>query len=152
MITKISTYYLTQPIIETENLVEFTEEEYANFQIAGTKRTLNEEKFFHAPDIDFLGGNWDLIIGSTNGVIYKLSAQNLVNDKRLSDDIFNKTLKELIKVMGKYNEHPFLSKQYIWDDNEGNVILNQVSRSGFIAINFLITSSIIRKQPQNLHI
>jgi len=55
-------------------------------------------------------------------------------------------LRELEKVMGKSNEHPFLSKKYIWDDKDGNVILNQVSTMGYIAVNFILTSSIIRGQ------
>ena len=148
----MSIYDLKQPISEAKNLVEFTDEEYAMFQMAGTRRTLDDEKFFNAPSIEFLGGTWNIVVGSTNGLIYKLSAQNLITDKQLSNKIFENTLKELIKAMGKYNEHPFFSKQYIWGDADGNVVLNQVSNSGYMGINFLLTSSIIRNQPQNLHL
>lgn len=146
MITKISNYYLKQPIGEIDDLVEFSDEEYTNFTMVGVLRTLRDEKFYNAPDIEFLGATWNLVIGTTDNIIYKLSAQNFINDKTLSNEIFNKTLKELEKVMGKSTEHPFLSKKYIWDDKEGNVLLNQVSKMGYMGVNFILTSSIIREQ------
>ena len=149
MIRKISTYSLKQPLDETENLVEFSEEEYAQFALSGVNRTLRDERFYNAPDIDFLEGTWNLVIGTTDNIIYKVSAQNFVDDKSLSDEIFKKTLKEIEKTMGKNTEHPFLSRKYIWDDNEGNVLLNQVNKMGFNAINFILTSSIIREQVNN---
>ncbi len=149
MIRKISTYSLKQPLDETENLVEFSEEEYAQFALSGVNRTLRDERFYNAPDIDFLEGTWNLVIGTSDNIIYKVSAQNFVDDKSLPHEIFKKTLEEIEKTMGKNTEHPFLSRKYIWDDNEGNVLLNQVNKMGFNAINFILTSSIIREQVNN---
>ncbi len=148
MITKIFNYHLRQPIKEAEGLTEFTDEEYSEFNSAGIKRTLRNEKFYNSPDINFMGGTWDLVIGSTDDIIYKISAQNMTNDKSLSDDIFNKILKESVAEMGKHSEHQMMSKKYIWDSKDGNVLLNQVSKMGFICINFILTSSVIRDQAR----
>lgn len=149
MITKIDNYSLNQPIEEAPDLEEFTPEEYLNFEMAGMKLMFKDEKIYHGNNVCFadpIRKVWDTVIGATEGKIYKISIQHMVQDKNESNAWFRLTLGYLGIKMGKYNEHPFLSKVYIWDSPEGNVILNQVSKFGHYSINLFLTSSSIRKQ------
>jgi len=52
--------------------------------------------------------------------------------------------------MGKHSEHKFLSKKYIWDRSEKNIIYKQLSQSGQYCINIIITSNSIKKQMSKL--
>jgi hypothetical protein len=149
MITKIENYYLNQPVREAPDLTEFDSHEYVMFEAAGIKRILKDEKIYHGHDINFNGSVWNTVIGATEEKIYKISIQHRTSDKNESNVLFKQTLDYLVKEMGKYNEHPFLSKRYIWDAPEGNFICEQLSKFEQHFINIFITSSSIRKQAQN---
>ena len=72
-------------------------------------------------------------------------------DKNESDPLFQKTLEYLKKEMGKYSEHPFLSKKYVWDSSDGNVFLHYAHKFGVNSINLFLTSSSIRDQMKIEH-
>lgn len=149
MITKIENYYLNQSINEASDLKEYTAEEYQMFEMAGWVKMLEDEKIYHGKETNLNGNLWDTVIGATNGKIYKISLQIIDSDKKHLENIFKSTLDYMIKEMGKYSEHPFLSKRYIWDAQEGNFIYEQLSKFGQHCINIFITSSSIREQVQN---
>lgn len=149
MITKIENYYLNQAIEEAPDLKEYTEEEYLMFALAGYKRMWEDEKIYHGKETNLNGSLWDTVIGATNGKIYKLSLQIIDADKKHIEYIFKSTLDYMIKEMGKYSEHPFLSKKYYWHASEGNIIFEQLSKFGQHCINIFITSSSIREEVKN---
>ncbi len=149
MITKTENYYLNQPINEATDLKEYTAEEYQMFEMAGWVKMLEDERIYHGKETNLNGSLWDTVIGATNGKIYKISLLIIDADKKHMGNIFKSTLDYMIKEMGKYSEHPFLSKRYIWDAPEGNLIFEQLSKFGQYCINIFITSSSIREQVQN---
>ena len=55
MITQIHNYYLGQHIDDILGLIEYTDEEYQQFEAAGAPRLLKNEKIYHAPDVTFSG-------------------------------------------------------------------------------------------------
>lgn len=54
--------------------------------------------------------------------------------------------------MGKYSEHKYLSKKYIWDTSEGNIIYERLNQFGQYCINIFITSNSTRKQMPKIAI
>lgn len=149
MITKIENYCLNQPVNEAPDLKEYTDEEYQMFEMAGYVKILKDEKIYHGKETNLNGSLWDTVIGATNGKIYKISLQIIDSDKKCLENIFKSTLNYIIKEMGKYNKHPFLSKRYIWNAQEGNFIYEQLSKFGQHCINIFITSGSIREQVQD---
>ena len=149
MITKIENYCLNQSISKMTDLIEYSEEEYQLFALAGWQKMLEDERIYHGKDTHLNGHLWDTLIGSTNGEIYKISLQIIDSDKNHIKNIFKSTHDYLIKEMGKYNEHPFLSKKYIWDASEGNIIFERKSNFGQHCINIFLTSNAIREQMKN---
>ncbi len=157
MITQIGNYYLGQDIASAQGLKEFSEEEYATAETAGMKRMLDDEKFLNVQPAEFVvaaaefaGVPWEsLVIGSTKGKIYKLALQNIFDDSKLAEGIFEVVLIFFSEQMGKYNEHPLFSKKYIWSTPEGIVFLNKPNRLGHDAINLIITASFNREQAES---
>ncbi len=150
MIVKLDNYYLGEKIEETVGLKELDLNDYAMFEAAGIKRFFKDEKIYYGPDINFLDSIWSTVIGATHGMIYKISIQHVGFDKKESDSIFHKTLEYLIKEMGKYNKHPLLSKIYIWDSADGNVLLHYANKLEANSVNLFLTSSSIRKQIEHM--
>lgn len=126
MITRIHHYYLGQTIDDANDLREFTDEEYRKFEVAGAPRMLKDEKIYYGTEVEFAGFNWDTVIGTTDGKIYKISLQTISMDNDKINYIFKHTLDHLIKQMGKYSQHKFLSKKYIWYTGDGNVWFDKV--------------------------
>ncbi len=149
MITKIGSYFLNQTVKEAPDLREFTAEEYQMFEMTGYKRKLKDEKIYHGEETYLNGNSWYTILGTTNGRIYKIALQIMDVDKKHLDDIFKSTLNYIIREMGKYNEHQFLSKKYIWDAPEGNIIFERLCGFGQRCVNIFITSNSIREQIEN---
>jgi hypothetical protein len=149
MITKIENYHLNQSVNEAPELKEYTTEEYQIFAMAGWVKMLEDEKIYHGKETNFNGNLWNTVIGATNGEIYKISLQIIDVDNKHINNIFKSTLDYIIKEMGKCNEHPFLSKRYIWDAQEGNFIYEQLNKFGQHYINIFITSNSIREQVKN---
>jgi len=146
MLTRLGSYQLNQPVGDVPDLIEFDPEQYALFEMAGVKRLLRDERIYNGHDINFLDSVWNTVIGASDGKIYKVSIQNMSPDKAASAALFRATLTHLRQQMGGFTTHPWFTKRYIWDDIEGNVLLNQVSKMGIASINLFLTSSAIRSQ------
>lgn len=147
MIKTVGLYSLTQEVRTAQGLKEFSEEEYAEAAMVGIELMLEEEKLFNGINPDFAGCHWDsTMVATTKNRIYKISLQSNSHDKRSAKIVLQKTLSSINEEVGKYNEHPFLSSKYIWDTNEGNIILYLMSKFGVHSVNVFFTSSIIREQ------
>ncbi len=144
MLIKLGSYYLNQPISDALNLTEFSSDEYYTFELSAYKRMFANEKIFHGDNISFLEDKWDTVIGSNEGKIYKISIQHFTNDKKLSDNLFNKTLEYLTDQMGNPEEHSSFSKRYIWDRSSGNVLLNRPHQMDHYTINLILTLNFVK--------
>ena len=139
MLNKIDKYYLGQPLKDAEGLTEFTSEEYKAFEMVGYVKILDDDKIFHGFDSQFLTISWNTQLGGISGKIYKIAIQYSTEDKTVSNKIFKDILQHLVNEMGKWNEHPLLSKKYIWDKSEGNVILMQQNMFNIYSIDLFLT-------------
>jgi len=148
MNTKIENYYLDQPVNEAPNLKEFTDEEYISFASAGGPRTLSDEKFYEGENVNFNRSIWTVTIGANKGLIYNIALQitDYVSPNIDIDAIFKSTLEYLIDRIGKYDEHSWFSKKYIWYGEEANVTLDKVAGMGHRGINLIFTSRSIRDE------
>ncbi|HXA18933.1 MAG TPA: hypothetical protein VN380_18205 [Thermoanaerobaculia bacterium] len=146
MLTRLGSYQLNQPVGDVPDLIEFDSEQYALFEMAGVKRLLRDERIYNGHDINFLDSVWNTVIGASEDKIYKVSIQNMNLDKAAAAALFRATLTHLRQQMGRFTRHPWFSSRYIWDDIEGNVLLNQVNKMGMTSINLFLTSSAIRSQ------
>jgi hypothetical protein len=148
IITKLGPFELNKMLPENSNLEEFSEEEYSDFASAGAPRTLKDEKIYSGPDIEFNGANWISTIATNHGLIFNISLQVLY-EGNVNDYYYDWTLKYLINSCGKYDEHPFLKKLYVWKDSSGNMSLGLVKKMGFSAINLIVTSDSIAEEMTN---
>lgn len=149
IITKIVPYFLGQDINTASDLKEFSDVEYSLFEREGIFRTLDDERFFHGKKLTLIELPWDIIVSSTQGKIYKIVLQQYMIEKKASNRVFKEMLGVLTEKMGKYTEHPFFSKRYIWDTSEGNMILMQGKKYAHPTIHVVylfITASFIREQ------
>ena len=152
MIKNIENYYLNMPVRESYDLKEFGLDEYRMFESVGVKRIFKDEKIYHGKDISFQGVIWNTMIGATQGMIYKISIQNISTDKVESERMLKSAYDYLFKEMGKHNDYSSSDNRnrYVWDTTEGNVILDQACKSGVYAVQIFLTSSLIKRQPENL--
>lgn len=151
MINKIGDYFLAQKIDSAEGLKEFSDEEYFTAEIAGMKRTLEDEKMFNGNGIEFASIPWkSTTIASTKGKIYKICLQLNTKNKNTAKKILKTVMQFINEKIGRYNEHRFLSDKYIWDTVEGNIILYRMSIFNIHSVNIFFTSNIIQKQMVRL--
>lgn len=147
MISKIGNYYLTQEINSAQGLKEFSEEEYCVAEKFGMFRTLEDEKMFNGTNVEFASIPWEsTTIGSTKGKIYKICLQRNSISKKEAKQLLNIVINFINKEIGRYTEHHLLSDKYIWDTNDGNIILYLMSRFNIHSVNIFFTSNIIREQ------
>ncbi|MGO9531886.1 MAG: hypothetical protein ACLP3B_12010 [Syntrophobacteraceae bacterium] len=145
MITHIGDYYLEQPVGDIYGLKEYTDDEYIIFEMAGAPRVFKDEKIYHVKDVSFLGFNWDTIIGTTEGKIYKIAILFESYDKTHQNTVYKLALEYLSRTMGKHTHHSFLSHQYMWKSQQGNVICNKVSKGGYHCVNVFLTASFMSR-------
>jgi hypothetical protein len=151
MIDKIGNYLLTQEVESAKGLKEFSDEEYLAAEIAGMKRTLEDEKMFNGNSVEFASILWEFTtIASTKGKIYKICLQLNSNSKSTARKVLKTVVQFVNNEIGRYNEHTFLSDKYIWDTDKGNVILYRMSRFNIHSVNIFFTSNIIREQMLRL--
>src|SRR5207253_625434 len=116
------------------NLIEISRSEYAMLP-----KTFPREKILRAADTTFLGYPWNLLLGTVDGYIYKLSAQ-FISDFR---DIAATAFSELVTYCSEQFGKPSSTKQGAiakWRTSFGNVIVDTGSALGQHYINFQATS------------
>jgi hypothetical protein len=152
MVLQVGQYTLTQPVTETDGLTEFTTKEYTEAESTGMLRMLDDEKFYHGiPEVRFSLTPWDeTTIGATKGKKYKICLQKMTTNSKLAETYLQTTVQYVNELAGKYNEHPLFSKKFIWDREQGNIILYMIKGMGWYSVNIFFTSNIIREQIQKL--
>jgi len=151
LINQIGEYSLLQRLESAQGLSEFSKEEYLKFEKFGYGRTLEDERIFNGNIVEFSTIIWDYVtLGSTKGKIYKICLQKIFANLRTAKKILKQVRININTKIGKYNEHPFLSKKYYWDRDDGNIILEIKSNFGHHSVNIFFTSNIIREQYPNI--
>jgi hypothetical protein len=150
MVTRIGDYRLDQPIEEASDVIEYKPDEYSMHQAAGMERFLEDERIYNGRSVSFSGVDWSTTIATTEGRIYKIAIQHMTRDKRESASLFQRMLNQLTQEMGKPSEHRLLSRRYIWDAPEGNVLLDRLDKFGWSGVNLMLTSSSIHPQVRDI--
>lgn len=112
---RLGNYHLGMPLKTIDGLRELSKTEYDSFG-----RDSLQEAIYHANPAEFIGRNWNIMVGATEGHLYQIAA-NLeidVEDKsrELSDSIFEHCEFQLGTPT---EEEPGI---FIWDSNDGSVI------------------------------
>jgi hypothetical protein len=133
-------YSLGQNITGLAGLTEISQSEYAVFP-----KTFPREKIFRAADITFLGFPWNLVLGTVDSFIHKLSAQFMSDLRDMAAAAFSESVMYCSNQFGK----PSLAKQGAiakWHTSFGNIIVDTGSALGQHYVNFQVTSgSLVRR-------
>src|SRR6266480_1421032 len=119
-------YSLGQNVAELSGLTKISGLEYAVLP-----KTFPREKIFRAADITFLGYPWNLVLGTVDGYIYKLSAQFVSDLRDMAATAFSDSMMYCSNQFGK----PSSAKQGAgaiakWHTSFGNVIVDTGSALG----------------------
>jgi hypothetical protein len=134
----IGPYKLDMSIVGLKGLVEITPAEYNVLP-----KTFKGEKIFKAPDVPFLGFSWDIRLGVVEDKIYKMSPSLVIRGKRQADEALMKVLTYCKSKLGEPVEQQ--TGLFMWDTNDGNVILQSPLETPFgFVINLFSTSRAVR--------
>ena len=147
MIRKLGDYYLNMPVRETLDLKELSPEEYEMFESSGVRLIFKGEKIYHGRGIDFAGAVWKTILGSTEGMIFRIALQTITTDKDTAERIFISAYDFLFGEMGVWSEHES-AWSYFWNETGGNVILELVNSGISYIPQICFTSTLIRQQAR----
>ena len=130
----LGNYRLDMPQTSLGDLTELTEEEYEHFP-----RQVRGEAIYHAASVSFLGRRWDMMIGMVDGTLYKLGASVEMDNQRQAVELIQAAFNACEAQLGTPTEE----KQglFVWDNTDGNVILQTASIMSTVAINIYVTSS-----------
>lgn len=131
---QIGNYSLGQHINELQTLKELSFWEYLFL-----RKTFRREKIFRAPDISLVGAQWNLVLATIDGRIYKLSAQFMSEYRNLKDALFMECFMHITDQFGKaaVSEDGAIAT---WQTSFGNIILDGGSRLGKHYLNLQVTS------------
>ena len=76
----IGPYRLDMQIAGLSGLQEFTKIEYR-----GVTRQFKGERIYYAPDVEYLGYHWKMMLNVVNGMVYKITAYIETKDKDLAN-------------------------------------------------------------------
>jgi hypothetical protein len=104
--------------------------------------TFQNESILRAPFYSTFGAEWEVVLGTVNGTIYKIALCNFFQDKHHASTVAMKALEFCISSLGKPSEQK--TGSYVWDCTDGNVILQTAPVNGGFAINLFLTSRQVR--------
>jgi hypothetical protein len=137
----VGPYKLDMPIKGIKGLKEISTSEYDIFQ-----RKFEDEKIYKAPNINFLGLSWDMMLGVVKGGIYKISPGYTTKDKNQADEAAMKALIYCKSKLGEPSEQQ--TGLFIWDTKDGNVILQTAATSEGFAVFLFSTSQTVKEFRQ----
>ena len=105
-------------------------------------REFEGEKNYYGPPVEFQGRQWDLMLGTVNGRIYKVAPFLEARSKQEANPIARETLQYCTKMLG--NPDSKEGGLFIWDTTDGNVILQTTEIAESLTINLFITSRAVR--------
>jgi len=133
----LDNYRLDRPHPPGTTLRELTHDEYRVFP-----RHFVGEAIYHAPPAEFVGHRWDVMIGMINERPYKLAAFLRMEGWEEADPIIEAAFKRCDLQLGTPSEER--QGLYVWDTEDGNVILQTTFIADSIALNIYVTSGEIR--------
>lgn len=148
MIIRINNYYLGQLASNLAGLRELTSIEYGQFAQAGAPRMLPDEKIYFADDMIYMEVDWNTMVGTSQGSVYKISIQHFEIYKDKAVAIFDHVVADYTAAMGKPTERFRSDKRVVWDRTEGNVMVEVVSKMDFHAVQVFLTGKLTEEQKK----
>jgi hypothetical protein len=96
------------------------------------------ERLYHAPPADFAGSTWEIMLGTVDGWVYKVSALVAVGARDTRNAIWGKVDAILRTQLGAPSSST--KNILIWDTEDGNVVLNRADSGGVFAVVITLTS------------
>lgn len=141
MMSSIGPYTLGADIGSLQGLVELTFLEYL-----AMPKEFPGEKIFKGRPVDFLGREWEIVIGSIEGCVYKIQAQITSDDPTVVSEAITTTFRYCKERLGwpTKQKQVRLNTMNIWSMEEGNVVLGTGGGSGrFRFVNLALTSAVV---------
>lgn len=137
----IDGYFVNMPVKEVLNVSEFSGEEYRALSDAGVQRIPHRERFYRGADISYAGAVWKTVLGSFDGMIYRVALQTFAEASRDWEGVCEETKRLFRSEMGLPCED---SGGYVyWRADEGNVILERTVFRGREILQCCFTSAVI---------
>lgn len=121
-------YFIGQNLSEIVNeLAEISKGEYEIL-----KPVFNDEKIYHAKDVNFCERLWTVVIGVTQGKVYKISLQTHTTKETFDiseKGFWNKVYERLNEEFEVHAYQEKIGESFVttWDTEFGNVILNNTT-------------------------
>ena len=133
----IGPYRLDMQIAGLSGLREFTKIEYR-----AVTRQFKGERIYYAPDVEYLGYHWKVMLNAVNGMVYKITAYIETKDKDLANVAAMDTFLYCKNQIGEPNKQR--SEMFIWEAIDGKVALKTTQIEEGFEITLLLTSHAVR--------
>jgi len=133
----IGPYRLDMQMVGLIGLREFTKIEYR-----GVTRQFKGERIYYAPEVEYLGYHWKVMLNAVNGMVYKITAYIETKDKDLANVAAMDTFLYCKNQIGEPNKQR--DEMFIWKTIDGNIALQTTQIAEGFEINLLLTSNATR--------
>jgi len=133
-------YSLSMPVDSLSGLQELTEQEYRFF-----RRFLRGEVTYHAPATNHLGYRWDMMVSLVEGELCRLGASVELYDQREGIELIRSVVKHCEMLLGTATKEK--EGFFVWNTEDGNVIVHTGFIGGSTGVNVVVTSSSVRGKP-----
>jgi len=133
----VGPYSLDMEIAGLSGLHEFSKIEYR-----GVTRQFKGERIYYAPDVEYLGYHWKVMLNAVNGMVYKITAYIETKDKDLANVAAMDTFLYCKNQIGEPNKQR--NEMFIWKTIDGNIWLQTTQITEGFEINLLMTSHTVR--------
>jgi len=134
LVSSFGPYMLNEPVASLEGLTELSA-----LERMALSSNISNDKVFESPPVDYLGYQWQVLIGSVGGQVYKIAPSVSLDKSEIAERLFKSVFEECCQRLGIPSEQH--GKQMIWNTNKGNVLLNHIFASGLNVIILMLTSS-----------
>jgi hypothetical protein len=133
----VGPYSLDMEIAGLSGLHEFSKIEYR-----AVTRQFKGERIYHAPDVDFVGYSWKVLLSVINHKIYKITAYIETKDKDLANGAIMNSFLYCKNQIGEPAKQR--SEMFIWDTIDGDIAFQTTQVPEGFGINLFLTSHAIR--------
>jgi hypothetical protein len=106
------------------------------------RRTFQGEEIRIGPPQQWLGRSWDLRLASVGDIIYKIALEAHASDRSDAEELSIAVVSKLQQDLGQHSQPD--DAIFLWDVDDGNVVLQFANVGGDRRLMLFLTSSITR--------
>jgi hypothetical protein len=137
----IGPYRLDMQIVGLSGLREFTKIEYR-----GVTRQFKGERIYYAPEVEYLGYHWKMMLNVVNGMVYEITAYIETKDKDLANSAAMNTFIYCKSQIGEPNKQR--NEMFIWETADGDISFQTTQTTEGFGINLFLTSHTVHNFPR----